>query len=91
MGALVEAEEEPELEEEDEEDIFELEGQAQQLHVTQPGVAAAAVEAARGEGARGGFEGAVAGSKEAGPSAASASRSAVRVQIMFAASPMAPP
>ncbi|KAK9806667.1 hypothetical protein WJX73_005868 [Symbiochloris irregularis] len=51
---------EPEVEvEDDTEDIFQLEVQTEGMHVTQPGVACEAVEQARGEGARGGFEGAL--------------------------------
>lgn len=69
------AEPEEELEA-DEEDIFQLEGQTEHLHVSHPGIAAGAVEAARGEGARGGFEGAVAGSRA--DNEAASSWSAVR-------------
>lgn len=71
------AEPEAEVPEEDE-DIFQLEVQTEGMHVTQPGVASEAVEQARGEGAREGFEGALdSAPRDAGASASPSGRSAV--------------
>ena len=69
---------EPEVEPEEDEDIFELEGQAEQAQATQPGVASEAVEQARGQGARCGFEGTVARCRDGGANASTSGHSAVR-------------